>query len=280
MSHRPGAQAPQRIDFQKLPTARHWRRIGTQKRLGVAVPLFSLRSERSAGIGDVADLEKLVDWCSAIGASVVQLLPLNDLGPGSGPYGSISAFANDPIYIALDRLPEVQEDPALQRSVAALHEQLEDAARVDYPLVRQERGRILETVFERRRGSLDRDREFVDWVAANRHWLEDYAIYRALRELHGWRSWEDWGPAFASDDALLRFAAEQADRIQFNRWHQFEIDRQLNGARRYANERGVFLKGDIPILVGRDSADVWRHPRYFRLDTQAGAPPDYFSEDF
>lgn len=281
MSDRQGAQrapaAP--IDFRTLPTSRHWRRIGSEKRLGVAVPLFSLRSARSGGIGDVADLERLVDWCAAIGASAVQLLPLNDLGPGSGPYGAISAFANDPVYIALDRLPEVQEDPALRRAVAALHEGLDGAARVDYPLVRRERGRILEAAFERRRAALDHDRAFIDWVAENRHWLEDYALYRALREVNGWRSWEDWGAEYADDEALLRFAGEHAARIQFNRWHQYEIDRQLSAARRYANERGVFLKGDIPILVGRDSADVWRNPRWFRLDTQAGAPPDYFSED-
>lgn len=278
MDHRTFVR-PSAFDTRGLPTERHWAHVGSQRKLGVAVPLFSLRSARSAGIGDVADLERLADWCGAIGASVIQLLPLNDLGPGSGPYGSISAFANDPIYIALDRLPEVQEDALLRRDVAALHDTLEASARVDYPLVRRERGRILEAVFARRKASLGEDRAFVDWVAENRHWLEDYSIYRALREAHGWRSWEDWGADYADDEALLRFAVEHADRIQFNRWHQYEIDRQLHAARDYARERGVLLKGDVPILVGRDSADVWRHPRFFRLDTVAGAPPDYFSAD-
>jgi 4-alpha-glucanotransferase len=277
MNDTPGASAP--FDAQTLLTARHWQRIGTTPRLGVAAPVFSLRTERSAGVGDAADLERLVDWCVEIGASVVQLLPLNDLGPGACPYGAISAFANDPLLIALDRLPEVQASPELRRAAAALHDSLEGPPRVLYPRVRRERGRILEAAFERRREALDGDADFQAWVAQNAEWLEDFALYRALREAHGWRSWEDWGPAFAAADARRRFAEENAARLQLNRWMQYEVDRQLVAARRYANERGVLLKGDIPILVGRDSADVWRDPQYFRLDTQAGAPPDYFSAD-
>ena len=261
------------------PAGRQWRRIGTDRRLGIAVPLFSLRSSRSAGIGDVADLEMLVDWCVEIGASVVQLLPLNDLGTDSAPYCAISAFALDPVHVALDRLDEVQRDAALRDRVRGLSQVLERAPRVDYTAVRREKMAVLEAAFAVGREALSDAAGFEGFVAANRDWLEDYVLYRTLREENGWASRESWGPDYAGADARAAFAGEHAERLQFHRWVQWTLDRQLSAARAYAQARGVLLKGDIPILVGRDSADVWCHPEIFRLDTGAGAPPDYYAED-
>ena len=267
------------IDTGAKATARHWERVGTRRRLGVAVPLFSLRSERSAGIGDVADLERLVDWCQAIGATVVQLLPLNDMGTGTAPYGAISAFATDPIYIALDRLPAAATDAQHAERAVELGRRLEGAARIDYPRVRREKMAMLEDAFARSRDRIANDGSFSSFVATNADWLDDYALYRTLREVHDWRPWEDWDGAYAGKDALRRFADAHAERLDFHRFHQWVIDGQLTAARAYASERGVLLKGDVPILVGRDSADVWRRRELFRLDTSAGAPPDYYAED-
>ena len=266
------------MDTSHLPSARHWERVGTRPRSGLAVPLFSLRSERSAGVGDFADLERLADWCAAIGASVIQLLPLNDLGPDSAPYGAVSAFALDPIYAAPDRISAVQADPALRAKAAALAADLEQPGPVAYDRVRGARMAFLEAVFATVADALRDDTDFEAFVAEHERWLEDYVLYRTLREHHGWRSWEDWGDTYDMA-SLARFSAEHASRLQFHRWIQWILDGQLRAAHQYANERGVLLKGDIPILVGRDSADVWRNPHLFFLDTSAGAPPDYYAED-
>ncbi len=266
------------MDTSHLPSARHWAGIGSERRLGVAVPVFSLRSERSAGIGDFADLEPLVDWCQAFGASVIQLLPLNDLGNDSAPYGAVSAFALDPIYAAPERLPGVQKKAALRKKAAALAEELEQSGPVDYARVRSARMAFLETVYESQKGSLPRNAEFCAFVEEHQEWLEDYVLYRTLREHHGWRSWEDWGGTY-DIVSLVRFSAEHAERLQFHRWIQWVLDAQLRAAHAYANKQNILLKGDIPILVGRDSADVWRHPELFFLDTSAGAPPDYYAEE-
>ncbi len=260
-------------------TAAHWERVGMQRRHGVLAPLFSLRSETSVGIGDVADLERLVDWCVEIGATVVQLLPLFDLGPDSAPYGAISAFANDPVYIALDRVPAVRASRELKAELAAARSALEGAARIPYPQVRAAKMAILEAAFELDRERLAEAPDYQAYVTEQAHWLDDYALFRTLREHHHWRSWEDWGAGFESPSARRAFSSKHAARLDFHRYHQWLLDGQLMAARDYAAQRGVLLKGDIPILVGRDSADVWCRPQLFRLDTEAGAPPDYYSRD-
>jgi 4-alpha-glucanotransferase len=260
-----------------LASSRHWARIGEARRAGVCVPLSSLRTSRGGGAGDLGDLPALVDWCAAVGASVIQLLPLNDLGLDSCPYSALSAFALDPLYLALDQVPEVVSDPRLLDRVRAEAARLSTAPRVDYAETRRSKLAILQEAFGRVDGHGLARR--LDAYRADNAWLADYALFRAMKEAHGWRSWEDWGLGLDGTDARERARAERATHVRFHEWLQLLLDDQLQAAHAYAASRGVLLKGDVPILIGRDSADVWCQRRFFHLDRTAGAPPDMYAED-
>jgi 4-alpha-glucanotransferase len=280
-------------------TAKQWARFGIHRRFGICVPLFSLRSARSCGIGDIGDLRALADWGRRIGASVLQILPVNDMGLDSCPYSAISAFALDPVFIALDQLDALTQDAKLKKRVRETAAALNAAARVDYQRVRKEKMALLELAFRRELGP-----ELIETLAAQaarNPWLDDYVVYRVIKESEEYRSWEDWGKKFPDPAALERLKAEHKgrldrllagrkgrskagadlplDRFTFHRYLQWVLERQLMEARSYANANGILVKGDIPILVSRDSADVWRNPRYFKMDSVAGAPPDMYSED-
>jgi len=259
------------------PAGAQWRKFGVKKRAGVCVPLFSLRSGRGLGIGDIGDLRSLVDWCVRIGASVIQILPINDMGLDSVPYSALSAYALDPVFLAVDGIPCVAADTALMGRLRTLADELNRSPAVDYQRVRREKMALLEEAFHNEDGptlerALGRFRE------AN-PWLEDYLPYRVIKELEGFQSWEVWTARYSHPDSMRRFCEEHAARLRFHLYLQYHLDRQLREAREYASANSVLFKGDIPILVARDSADVWRHPEYFFLDTAAGAPPDMYAED-
>ena len=122
------------------------------------------------------------------------------------------------------------------------------------------------------------DADLADFRRRN-PWLEDYLPFRVIKKAESFRSWEDWGPRYADPQVLAAFLADHDDRVRLHLAAQMLLDRQLQEARAYSSANGVLLKGDIPILVGRDSADVWRLPGIFDLGTSAGAPPDMYSAD-
>lgn len=256
--------------------APHWRRIGFGKRFGLCTPLASVRSARGCGVGDVEDLRAVVDWAAEVGASLVQVLPLHDMGSGWVPYAAISAFALDPIYIALDRLDAVRDDAVLMRRLQGSTAHLNRSSFVDFEAVRREKGAILGEVWRRMRGpALQAE---LERFQAENPWVVPYALFRVIRELEGLRSWEEWGERYRERERaqVFRERAEDLERVVFAQW---VLDRQFREVRAYAQSRGVFLIGDIPILVGRDSADVWWEPGLFRLDGSAGAPPDMYAAE-
>ena len=260
------------------PSAPHWGRIGGQRRLGVAIPLFSARTGESCGIGEFPAIERLVDWCGEIGATVLQLLPLNDIGDGTSPYSAWSAFALDPTYISLHRLAPRVDDASWLRRVEETARELERSPRVDYPRVRAAKLPLLEEAFRRCQDDLARDPDYLGFLARS-PWLDGYAAFRVLKEDHGYASWEVWGAGWVPGDRVALTQLHQAARLDFIRFQQFVAAEQLAASRRYAEERGVLLQGDIPILVSRDSADVWLQPHLFHLDAAAGAPPDMYAAD-
>lgn len=263
-------------DYLEHAEARaHWERIGVRRRTGVCVPLSSLRSERDCGIGDPVDLVALVDWCVSVGAEVVQLLPLNDMGADCVPYAAISAFALDPVYIAPDRVPGLEDDREYIGRVRAAGAALNAAERVDFGAVRRAKWELLRDAFRRTDGPALRDE--LSRFRVENAWLDDWLPYRAIKEAEGWRSWEEWGARFAVPGAVRAFEEAHRGQMDLLLWSQWLLDRQMREARAYAASRGVLLMGDVPILVSRDSADVWRRPGIFRLDTMAGAPPDMYS---
>ncbi len=255
----------------------HWERIGVRRRFGVCVPLFSLRSERGCGIGDAGDLADLCPWLAAIGAEVVQLLPINDGGMDGVPYSALSAFALDPIYVALDRIPGIESHSGFLGDVARAAAELNSSSHVRYPEVRKIKNGLLAQALDLLDGPA-LDAELAAFRQAN-PWLEDYLPYRVIKEREGYASWEDWDGRWDGDDGIARITGEAPGRIRFYLFAQWVLDRQFRDAREAAQRNGVLIEGDIPILVARDSADVWRRRELFRMDVSAGAPPDMYAED-
>lgn len=223
----------------------------------------------------MADLYAMVDWCRSIGASVIQLLPLNDMGFDRVPYASLSAFAMDPAYLSLDRVDAIADDPRLLKQVQATGRELNLASRVNHDAVRREKTRLLAEALRRADGPGLR-RAHADFQTQN-PWIEPYLAYRVIKEIEGLRSWEEWAGKYG--EAEVRALPDAHPELWNRNLHaQWLLDRQLRDAAEYARSNGVLLMGDVPILVSRDSADVWQGPNRFRLDTSAGAPPDMYSD--
>ena len=253
---------------------------------GLLVPLFSIPSTRSWGIGEIGDIEVMAGWLKDAGMGVLQLLPINEMAPGqTSPYSAISAMAIDPIFISLRDVTdfiapggERRLDLADQVALRAVR----DAARIDYATVRRLKERALRLAFSHFwdadwvRGT-GRAGAFAAFCAWEEWWLADYALYRALRERSGGKAWADWeDPLRVRDpDALEQARDELASEILFYQYLQWIADDQWQDARERCAP--VKLFGDFPFMVATDSADVWAHQHLFRFDAHVGVPPDAFS---
>ena len=253
-----------------------WKKISPVRRAGVLAPLFSVYSRESAGIGELTDLKLLVDWCVRTRISIIQLLPLNAVGGFFCPYDSVSSFALEPAYLSLDALPAAKKS-AIKKAISSLKQQFSCPTRhVDYR-IKYEKINLLWEMF-----SLDSDSSaagFKQYQHKNAYWLDDFALFMVLKDHHQQRPWYEWDEAYKKrqTEALARFRREHSKEITFQMWVQWQLYRQLCGVKKYAATKKVLLKGDLPILVSRDSADVWVHPEYFKLECAAGAPPDMYA---
>ena len=277
-------EGPNRI-FTEIPSAgehltvcddvpvfatRPWRGAGT------AIPVFSLRSEQSFGVGEFRDIRLLVDWAVATGQNVIQLLPVNDTTMSgdwrdSYPYNANTTFALHPQFI---HLPDagVRNDKAYR----TLRDELNALPKIDYERVGKEKHRLLRKAFASTK-VLD-SMEYKTFVRENEDWLLPYAVFCCLRDEHGTPDFSRWGEMAAySARKAAAYAAEHRSEVDFHCFVQFHLDVQLKDAVAYAHERGVALKGDLPIGISRTSADAWVHPELYHMDSQAGAPPDTFS---
>ena len=266
--------AQEKIDLLKTLSSDKWKAIGAHKRAGLLAPLFSVYSKNSAGIGDLDDLKLLVDFCEKTGISILQLLPMNEIGVTFCPYDAISSFALEPSYISFNAAPL-----ALDKAAKAKIDRIKKffpagSGHVDYA-VREEKRQVLWGIFTTESGALS---EFKKFAEANKYWLDDLALYKALKNHNSGKPWYDWreGYAYRDEDALSQFAEEHERDIAFQKWIQWALYEQFKTAKEYAASKHVLIKGDLPILISRDSADVWAHPEYFRLDFAAGAPPDMY----
>ena len=261
-------------DFAPRFPERPWRGAG------VAVPVFSLRTEDSFGVGEFHDLKKLVDWAVATGQNVIQLLPVNDTTMSgtwqdSYPYNAISSFALHPQFI---HLPDA--GVRVDKAYRSLQEELEALPQIDYERVNREKLRLLRAVYADQGKAVLASREYAAFVEENASWLLPYAAFCVLRDAHGSADWTKW-PDFPAcePEQLERYIDAHREAVDFYGWLQYLLDVQLRDAVDYAHRHGVLLKGDLPIGVSRTSADAWTAPALFKLDSQAGAPPDAFSAD-
>jgi 4-alpha-glucanotransferase len=247
----------------------------TRKRAGVLIPLFSVYSKNSFGVGDLADLKKAIDWAVKSGHSILQLLPMNEMAGVFCPYDSLSAFALEPLYISFSELP-LPKDKSLKRQIETLRKNLSvNKIHLDYK-AKEEKIRLCREIFLMS-GAHDAQ-EFSRFKSANSYWLGDFSLFKVLRAAFKDSAWYDWPLEFKNRDkaALNKFREEHAQEIIFEEWLQWQLYEQFKQVKDYAKEKKIFLNGDLPVLVSRDSSDVWSHQEFFKLEFSSGAPPDMY----
>lgn len=262
------------------------RRGETPRRAGILIPLFSIPSTASWGIGEIGDIEAMARWLRDAGHSVLQMLPINETSPvETSPYSALSAMAIDPQFISLRHVDDFHATGGEEGLDAALTERLARVrlfGRINYPEVRDLKQTVLRRCFAhflerhwRQRSS--RAAEMAAFIDDHRWWLDDYAIFRALHAHHGETAWMEWPAPLASREpaAIEDARARLADEILYRQYLQWIADTQWHAARRAA--QGVALFGDLPFMVCTDSADVWARQDEFRMDASVGVPPDAFS---
>lgn len=256
-----------------------------EKVAGTLIPVFSLRSEGSFGVGDFGDLKLMVDWMAKTHQRLLQVLPINDststhTWTDSYPYSCISIFALHPQYADLRQLPALKDKLEADR-FEVLREELNALPQIDYERVNNAKLKYLRLLFEQEGKKVLASKEFKTFFADCERWLAPYAHYCYLRDFYGtcvfseWPDHKQWNEA--DRKALSNPKSELYNKVAFYYYMQFVLDQQMRSAHEYARARGVILKGDIPIGVNRNGCDVWHEPEYFHLDSQAGAPPDAFS---
>lgn len=255
------------------------------KGAGIALPVFSIRSRTSCGIGEFSDLIKLVDFCNASGYQLLQLLPINDTNVyndfrDSYPYSAISSFALHPQYLNIDQLGSLPDD--VQREYDSERTRLNAKQEIDVVDVIRVKSRLIREIYKLNREKFLLSPEFTHWFDQNQAWLVPYALFRFFMFINGTAQYDSWGARANFDLTQLKEFVDPSsfhfDHIGVAYFTQYHLHKQLKAAADYAAENGVVFKGDLPIGVNRYCADTWVNPHLFRLHMQAGAPPDYFSK--
>ena len=255
------------------------------KLAGTLIPVFSLRSKGSFGVGDFGDLKMMIDWIAETNQKVLQILPVNDTTSthtwtDSYPYSAISIFALHPQFADLRQLPAIK-DRKKAEDYEALREELNALKQIDYERVNNAKTEYLRIIFKQEGEEVMKTDGFKEFMKENEHWIAPYAKYCSLRDKYRcvdfakWKGNEQWNEA--DRKALLDPKTKEFKEVAFYYYVQFILNNQMRAAHEYAMARGVILKGDIPIGVNRNGCDVWHEPQYFNLNSQAGAPPDGFS---
>lgn len=256
-----------------------------RKLAGTQVPVFSLRTRKSAGIGDFGDLKTMIDFVASTGQKVLQLLPINDTTithtwTDSYPYSCISVFAIHPQYADLHALPELKDAKA-RAEAEKTRAELNALDKIDYEKVNDFKINYLRQIFNQEGGKMMKTAEYKAFFQDAELWLVPYAQYSYLRDKNGTADFNQWPDHQVWDEAERKALADPKTaaykNVAFFYFVQFVLDRQMQEAHEHAKAKGVILKGDIPIGVNRNGCDVWTEPKYFNLNGQAGAPPDDFS---
>ena len=255
------------------------------KGAGVAIPVFSLRSAGSFGIGDFGDIKLLADWGARAGLRMIQILPVNDTTAShtwtdSYPYAAISAFALHPAYLDLRQITATSMRRALS-DAEPLRLRLNELECVDHEEVMKAKIALIKVWFSKEHKKVFRTARFQEFHAANKDWLAPYAVFCVLRDRFATADFSQWPEHRKCDPDFVAQLSDPAhpdhDAVAFHWFVQFQLHTQLEGAASHTHERGLVLKGDIAIGVNRHGADTWQSPELYRLEMQAGAPPDAFA---
>jgi 4-alpha-glucanotransferase len=257
------------------------------KGAGVSLPVFSIRTKDSFGVGEFTDLKKVIDWASKTGLAMIQVLPVNDTQStqsflDSYPYKAISVFALHPLFLNIFKAGKLK-DEALYADYQRLQQELNQKPSVDYELIVKAKLNYCKTLFAEKKATFLKSEGFLTFFKNNASWLVSYAAFSYLRDINGTSDFNQWGVYKEYSEIKIKkltdVKSETYDSIAFWYFIQFHLDLQLKEASEYGREHGVILKGDIPIGISRYSADAWNEPKLYHFDGQAGAPPDDFSVD-
>ncbi len=248
------------------------------KGAGTVIPVFSLRSEGSFGVGDFGDLKKMVEWVDKTNQRILQVLPINDTNmtgtwQDSYPYNSISIYALHPQYTDFRQLPAIK-DEAKRAEFEALRQELNALPQIDYERMFKAKIAYLRELFAQEWKQVKATKTYKQFFEDNKEWLVPYAAFCYYRDQYGTAVFSQW-PKEATVEAIKSTNEE----VQFWYFVQFNLDQQMHAAHDFARDHRVILKGDIPIGISRDGVEAWVEPKYFNLNGQAGAPPDPFSAD-
>jgi 4-alpha-glucanotransferase len=264
--------------FVRLPN-------NTWKGTGVAIPVFSLKSESSFGVGEFSDIALLVDWAKVTSMKLIQLLPVNDTNAtgtwvDSYPYAAISAFALHPLYLNLSKVAG-KEYAGLLKNTKKQQKELNDLPDLDYEKVMDAKLKLLRKIYAQAGDRFEQDADYALYYEKNKHWLLPYAAFCYLRDLNGTVDFNLWKDHAVYDEvAIAEFVKPSQPHypeIAFYYFLQYHLHLQLTEAVHYAHQQGIILKGDIPIGIYRYSCDAWVAPSLYNMEMQAGAPPDAFA---
>lgn len=255
------------------------------KGAGVAIPVFSLRSEAGFGVGEFNDLKTLADWAEEVNIQLIQILPINDTTAtytwvDSYPYAAISVFALHPMYLHLegvDGFVKVVD----AKTYAKERDHLNAKEVVDYEEVVRLKLQYARAIFSAVKQDFLKRADFKKYLKTNQHWLKPYALFCYCRDKYETADFKQWTEHHTFSEPLLKKGTNARsahfEEIAFQYFLQFYLDKQLKEAAEYARSKRIILKGDIPIGIYRNSVDAWTAPHLYNMDGQAGAPPDPFS---
>ena len=257
------------------------------KGAGTVIPIFSLRSEGSFGVGDFGDLKMMIDWCAKTRQRVLQVLPINDTcithtWQDSYPYNSISIYALHPQYADLRQLPPLK-DKERKAYYEGLQKELNALTQIDYERVNEAKMSYLRELYAQEGSKMMKTDAYKQFFEQNKEWLVPYAAFCHYRDLYGTATFSEWPDhqTFTEKDReqMSKSTTKIYKEVAFWYFVQFILDQQMRSAHMYARQNKVILKGDIPIGISRDGVEAWVEPKYFNLNGQAGAPPDPFSAE-
>lgn len=255
------------------------------KGAGVSVPVFSLRSKYSFGIGEFADLKYLADWCLKTGLKLIQILPINDTTTDnkwndSYPYKTISIKALHPIYLNLSDMGELYDEEEKKR-FEIIRKDLNAKEYVNYPEVMAVKNLFFKKIFNQTWNEVKNKADYINFFEENKDWLIPYAAFCYLRDKFKTADFSKWGKYKTYDENKIKIlfanTKDKKNNIEIHYFLQYHLDRQLKDAVNYLHNKGIALKGDIPIGISPYSVEAWTEPQLFNLEVQSGAPPDSFS---
>ncbi len=257
------------------------------KHFGILIPLFTMYSDDDFGCGDSGSLNEWIDFASEIGFDVIQILPINEMPPHTNcPYTSLTAFAIDPVYISIKDIEELSPEIKNEIKSKDFKEKIKVLKKkdyIDYDEIKRIKYEILWRQYNYfvKNGAENKKKEFEEYKAKNNWWLDNYAVFRRLKDIHNWSSWTLWEEAFKNPNSekLSNLKKEDSFNIDFFKYIQWELDKQFTRVKHKLDKKNIHLLGDLPFMVNQESADVWSRQYDFRLDLESGAPPDAFSAE-